>query len=230
MLRMVVFDFDGVIADCENAHFRAFRKVFLEQGIDLTWEQYCVKYLGLTDYECIAQILADDGRPIYNKKEQIKELFLRKKAEFAHYLNKKDLIMPGVERLLEGLCANNIICSICSGALRCEIDVILRQGGLQDFFEIIISAEDVSHGKPDPEGYRLSIARINENAIIQPRIQPGECVVIEDSIWGIRAGQAAGMRCVALTTTYQAEQLAGAEMIVKDLTCLDIDRLREVLK
>ncbi|MCK5271676.1 MAG: HAD family phosphatase [Sedimentisphaerales bacterium] len=244
-LRMIIFDFDGVIADSEKAHFEMFGQSLLDEGIELTWPEYCEKYLGYSDLECIKQVLADKGRQYDN--ETVERFFQRKKALFAHFIEQNSLIIPGVRRLLEELCSESIICSICSGALTEEIEFILNKERLRDFFAFIVSADDVSQSKPDPEGYRLCLDRINvvdedcslANNADYPaksdadtgrmRVLAGQCVVIEDSIWGIQAAHAADMRCLAVGTSYPAEKLREAEMVVNNLTEVNAALLRKVI-
>lgn len=228
MLRMVVFDFDGVIADSEPAHFEMFRKILQHEQIDVSWQDYCGKYLGYDDLECFAHILSDHGAA--TPTERITELAQRKSKEFARYLKDHCVIMPGVQAFLTDLRKHDIICSICSGALSSEIEFILKQAQLHNFFEVIVTAEDVAAGKPDPQGYRLALTWTNSRLDHQKQIRPDECAVIEDSLWGVQAAQGAGMFCLAVATSYPAEMLTAADAVVKDLTCLDAARLGRMLE
>lgn len=226
-LRMIVFDFDGVIADSEKAHFEMFRQSLLDEGIELTWPEYCEKYLGYSDLECIKQVLTDKGQQCDS--ETVERIFQRKKALFAHFIEQNSLIIPGVRRLLKELRSENIICSICSGALTEEIEFILNKERLRDFFTFIVSADDISRSKPDPEGYRLCLDRINVTDAGRTKVPAGQCVVIEDSLWGIRAAHAADMRCLAVGTSYPVEKLREAEMVVNNLTQIDTAMLRKII-
>lgn len=226
-LRMIVFDFDGVIADTEKSHFEMFRQSLIDEGIELTWPEYCEKYLGYSDHECFKQVLTDKGRQYGNG--TVERIFQRKKALFARFIEQNSLIIPGVQRLLEELRSENIICSICSGALTEEIEFILDKEGLRDFFTFIVSADDVSKSKPDPEGYRLCLDRINTIDGGRTEILAGQCVVIEDSIWGIQAAHAADMRCLAVGTSYPIEKLREAEMVVNNITRINTALLRKII-
>jgi len=227
MLAMVIFDFDGVIADSEPAHFQMFRQILQPQGIEFTWSNYCEKYLGYEDEECIYRVLTDCGHQ--PSRALVTELARRKSLEFARYMEQNCVIMPGVPQLLADLRAHDVICSICSGALHREVLSILKQAYLEGFFAQIVAADDVTAGKPDPQGYRLTLTRANANLDGQTQIQPSQCLAIEDSIWGIQAAKAAGMACLAVTTSYPQENLVGADLIVKDLTCVDTARLSKLL-
>jgi beta-phosphoglucomutase len=228
MLQMVVFDFDGVIADSEPAHFEMFRKILGREGIDLDWQEYCEKYIGYTDLECFEHILADRHQTASSDK--IRQLAKDKSVEFRRYIEQKSVLFPGVRELIEQLRRHQVRQSICSGALRGEIQFILRQTGIDSFFPIIVAAEDVRHGKPHPEGYLLALQRANESLNGKEPIQAENCVVIEDSSWGIRAAKGAKMACLAVETSCYAIELRTADLVVKDLTCVDLNTLQQLAR
>jgi beta-phosphoglucomutase len=114
--------------------------------------------------------------------------------------------------------------AICSGALQPEIEMILEGAGLRSYFEVIVSAEQVERGKPDPEGFLLALKLLNKK--LHKSIQPADCVVIEDSHWGLQAAKAAGMRAVAITNTYAAEHLKPADKVIEHLNDLTLSDLR----
>jgi beta-phosphoglucomutase len=116
--------------------------------------------------------------------------------------------------------------AICSGSLLVEIEVMLEESGLRHFFAEIVSAEQVKKGKPHPEGFILSLKKLNKRC--HSPIAADECIVIEDSHWGLQAGKAAGMHTIAVTNSYDAEQLSMAEKIVNNLDELTIDDLQQL--
>jgi len=131
-----------------------------------------------------------------------------------------------VREFLDLLAQAQVPMAICSGALRPEIELILEEAGLRDHFDIIVSAEEVRHGKPDPEGFLLALRKLND---IRPEtIAPECCIVIEDSHWGLKAARAAGMRTVAVTNTYDAAQLQQADKVVARLDQLTIHDLQRI--
>jgi beta-phosphoglucomutase-like phosphatase (HAD superfamily) len=99
--------------------------------------------------------------------------------------------------------------------LRREIVTILRTAGLLNYFQAIVGAEDVEHGKPEPEIFIKVLAKLNAGAT--PQIEPAECIVIEDSKEGIRGARRAGMKCLAVTNSHRAELLGEADAVVKSL-------------
>ena len=224
MLQMVVFDFDGVIADTEPVHFELFRQVLADEGISLTWGQYCEKYLTFDDQEFFTQFLRDNGRK--TEKKKIAELMERKRADFAGFIAENCVILPGVRELLSALRDEGIACSLCSGSFVSEIEFVLRGGGIRDYFGIIVGADDVSASKPDPEGYRLIVSKANQQLDKGAKIAPGRCVAIEDSIGGIEAAKGAGLKCLAVTNSYKAKELGHADKVVKELTGVDVEFLK----
>ena len=135
-------------------------------------------------------------------------------------------IIEGVPQFLNMLAGNKIPIGICSGALLSEIETILKSAGLRNYFEVIISAEQVERGKPDPEGFLLALKLINKK--LHKSIKPENCVVIEDSHWGLEAAKAAGMRAVAITNTYAAEHLKPADKVIVHLNDLSIAELHTI--
>ncbi len=124
------------------------------------------------------------------------------------------------------LSAAGVPIAICSGALRAEIELILEEAGLRHYFDVVVSAEEVKRGKPDPEGFLLALRQLNDQWA-EP-IAPECCIVIEDSHWGLKAAQAAHMRTVAVTNTYNAAQLQQADKVVARLDVLTLEDLRQV--
>ena len=226
MLRAVIFDFDGVITDSEILHYRAFNEILSQFGIELTTKDYYTTYLGLNDVDCFG-LLIEQGR-LKAEIEQVPALVGQKKVIFEVLAQSEGRIIEGVRDFLGMLEQNNVPMGICSGTLRTEIELILAEAKLRHLFSIIVSAEQVHKGKPDPEGFLLTLSKLNENGL--QAIKGDECVVIEDSRWGLEAAKAAGMHAVAVTNTYEADQLGLADKIVSCLTELAIDDLQQVCK
>lgn len=224
MLRAVIFDFDGVITDSEILHLEAFNRVLAQHDVEITVDDYYKDYLGLTDAECF-KALADEGR-LKVETQEIENFVKQKNEIFEETLKADSRIIEGVVDFLAMLRQNSVRMAICSGALLAEIELILKQAQLGHFFEVIVSADEIEKGKPDPEGYLLALERLNQND--NNAILPDECIVIEDSHWGLEAAKSAGMHTVAVTNSYAAEQLALAERIVGRLDELTIDDLQQL--
>jgi len=226
MLRAVIFDFDGVITDSEILHLRSFSQVLGRYGVEITNKEYYKDYLGLTDLDCF-KLLNRQGRLGLDAQE-IENLVKQKNRIFEELAKTEGRIIEGVRDFLQMLGQNNISMAICSGALLAEIELILEETRLGSFFEVIVSAEQVRKGKPNPEGFLLALQKLNEKN--RDEISSRHCIVIEDSHWGLEAAEAAGMHSIAVTNSYDAEQLKLAEKIIAQLGELRMDDLQELCK
>ncbi len=224
MLRAVIFDFDGVITDSEILHFRAFNAVLAPHGFELTKNEYYKDYLGMSDKDCFGSLIREGKLRI--PETQIPALIQQKTQIFERLARTEGRIIEGVREFLDLLAGAQVPIAICSGALRPEIELILEEAGLRSRFDVIVSAEDVHRGKPDPEGFLLTLRKINEISL--DPITPESCIVIEDSHWGLKAARAAGMRTIAVTNTYEAAQLKQADRIVARLDQLTVADLRKI--
>jgi beta-phosphoglucomutase len=219
MLAAVVFDFDGVIADSEPLHLRAYQDVLGTAGLDLTTEDYFDKYLGFDDVGVVRTLAADQG--ISLSENQLADLIAQKTLRFASLVEETDVLFPGAAECVRRL-ARVVPIAIASGALLHEIDAILRQAGLRDLFPIIVAAGDTPHGKPAPDPYLRALDLLDIPRSVDTWTG---AVAIEDSRWGIESARAAGLKCVAVTQTYSAAQLPGADLVVPDLASLTVDHL-----
>lgn len=209
MLRAILFDFDGVVADNEPVHLAMFQRVLGEIGLFLSKEEYNAHYLGYDDKGCFAALLAARGRPA--SAAVIEDLVGRKARAYLDSIRRHLVIFPGVRELVREA-AGRLRLAIVSGALRHEIEFVLDQAGIRKSFDHITSAEDVSRGKPDPEGFRHALVSLNRTKPAgRPELLPEDCLVIEDSIPGIRAAHAAGMKVLAVANTHPFEELGEAE-------------------
>jgi len=234
MLQAIIFDFNGVIVDDEPLHLELICRVLAEEGVVITEEDYHDKYLGFDDRGAFVAALADTGREqLAANTAFINDLIARKAALYLRAIDERCLLFPGAVELVQRLAARFPL-AIASGALRHEIELVLARGGIGNYFRAIIAAEDVSECKPHPEGYVKALAALNahqlQNGPNGPNgqsvlIQPSECLVIEDSIAGIEAARRAGMRCLAVTNSYRADELNGADWIVASLTECNLEQL-----
>lgn len=223
MLHAVIFDFNGIIVDDEPIHFELFQRVLGEEGITLTEEAYYARYLGFDDRGAFMAGFRDNHQSLTD--EKLSELIDRKAAYYQQAIQNHVAIFPGVKTLVHVL-APTVPLAVASGALRREIATILKTAGLLNYFQAIVSAEDVKQGKPEPEIFLQVLARLNAGASRQ--IEPGECVVIEDSKEGIRGARSAGMKCLAVTNSHPAELLAEADAVVKSLDEVSVTFLQKL--
>ena len=190
----VLFDFNGTISDDEPLLCAIFRELFADAGKPMSDGDYFGGLAGLSDPEIVREWLGRDDPAIVDRK-------------IARY---RDCAADGSTvddetRLAVLLAAEYGPVAIVSGAARAEIEPVLAAAGLRDAVQAIVSMEDVPRGKPEPDGYLRALELLG--------LQPHKAVAIEDSPPGVAAAQAAGLRCAALTRTFTAERLAGADLL-----------------
>jgi len=227
MLRAIFFDFNGVLVDDEPLHCALFQKTLSERNISLSREDYYQKYLGFDDHDAFAAVLKDRGE---NPSEELVQALIDTKARYYDQeMKKKDLFVPGAVEFVKKA-ADHYYLGVVSGALRREITVWLEKGGIKDCFQALVAAEDTDKGKPDPEGYLRALDSLNRDFVPSSEIVlPQECIVLEDSIWGIEAAQKAGMACVALATSYSEVELKTAKAVYKNFSEITPEALAKLI-
>jgi beta-phosphoglucomutase len=225
MIKAIIFDCDGVIADSEPLHMATMQQVLAEEGITLSEETYYREYLALDDRGCYTKAFRDHNRSLTD--DHLHELIARKAARLEPVMQTHLRIFPGVAEFIRTASASYGL-AVASGALRHEIELILQHAGVRDCFACIVSAEDVTRGKPDPESFLRAHATLSR---MQPDgIAADECLVIEDSLHGVRAGKMAGMRVLAVTNSYPREQLQDADFVVESFADLRVEDVEQLLQ
>ncbi len=216
----VLFDFNGVLMDDEDLHWRACREVVAALGIRLSRARYDARYLAFDDRTALRAMLLDAGvRPALAgarpRSAGLDDLVRRKRRLFRRLCEARGVrIEPAAAALVRAL-ARRVPLAIVSGAAREEVLRALRRARMRSLFRTIVTAEDVRRSKPDAEGYRLALRRL--------RLAGGKgSVAIEDSPGGIRAARAAGLRVIGITTSYRPAILrrAGAARTARSLSAL----------
>jgi len=210
----VIFDFDGIIVDSEPLHHKAFVRVFDPINLPFTWERYYDHYLGFDDRDVIRERFKEAGRSLDD--DTLAKIMQDKAGHFVDIVE-RDGVQPysGVVPLIKQL-SGRIPMAICSGALRSDIDPILRILHLQGSMNEMVTADQVQVSKPDPESYHLAFSRLQESFPGQVT-DPGRCVAVEDTPAGIAAAKGAGLKVIAVTNTYPREALGDANQVVASL-------------
>lgn len=211
--RAVLFDFDGVIVNSEPLHFHAFHEVLRDEKIELNEEEYYREFLGFDDKGAFRHVFAAHQMPL------TPATFLRvmtRKSEVMRSLirQRKFAALPGVEEFVRGLWRHYPL-AICSGALREEIEAMLEGINLRDCFRLIVSAEDVTVGKPDPSGYLMTTRQLGE--LTHQELRPQDCLIVEDAPTVARSTRAVGFQVLAVATSYPLEKLTDAHWRVPSL-------------
>ena len=225
MLKAVIFDFDGVIADSELLHYKAINQIIARFGVDIPREKYWEHYLGYTDIDCFTAI--SDHYELDLGDKVLWGLVDEKFTAFEELIYNGTTIIAGVTDFIKMLVDNKIPVAICSGAVAADIDLMLQGSELKKVFDIIVSADDIEKGKPDPEGFTKALQILNRSR--QEPIVPNQCLVIEDSHWGLQAARAAGMKSIAVTNTYPKEKLQDhADYVTDKLDSLTIEDVQKI--
>ncbi|WP_455244136.1 HAD family hydrolase [Petrachloros mirabilis] len=219
-LKALIFDFDGVIADTEPLHFAGLRQTLTEIGIELTESEYYAEYLGYDDRGCFIAALTAHGRPA--DPDIISRLMKRKAVAYLESVKHHKVIFPGIPEFVQEA-ARSYPLAIASGALRHEIEYILDSAGLRKAFLHITSAEDVTRGKPDPQPFLTALKGLQQR---DGGISASTCLVIEDSLPGIRSAKAAGMKVLAVANTHTVQDLHEAHAIAHSLKEASLAELR----
>jgi len=217
MIRAVLMDFNGVIINDEPIQMKAYQEILKAEGVNLTEADY---------YACGGMDDATFLRHNFKRaekdltEEKIVELRTMKTAAWRKIVDAEIPIFEGVENFIKK-CDKRFAMGIVSMANREEIEYILEKTGLRASFTTIISAEDVTECKPNPEAYIEGFRRLDKQRLAEghyPLLRK-ECLVIEDVPQGIEAGKNAGMPTLGVTNTFDAETLraAGADSVTHSL-------------
>ncbi|HMO03484.1 MAG TPA: HAD family phosphatase [Kiritimatiellia bacterium] len=217
-LQAVIFDFDGIVVDSEPLHHQAFERVLAPAGFGFSWDDYVADYLGFDDRDVFRERFKRAGAAL--DPLRMAELMADKAQAFVDIVRAGGVTpYPGVVELITGL-SECLPIAICSGALQSDIDPILDILGLTGRFPVMVTADQVSVSKPDPESYRTAFARLA--ARFPERVtDPARCVAIEDTPAGIAAATGAGLKVLAVTNTYAAASLGAAHRIVDSLAAVE---------
>jgi beta-phosphoglucomutase len=225
VLRAILFDFNGVLVDDEPIHLEVFQRVLAEEKIALTAEDYYRHYLGFDDRGCFAAVLRQAGET--PSVPRLMRLIARKAAYYQERIHERGYpLFAGVAELVGAAVAAGLMLGVVSGALREEVEGALRQAGLGGCFKVLVTADDVAEGKPDPEGYRRALDALNVLPPLPERLlHPHEVLAVEDSPAGISAAAGAGLVTLGIAHTYPEALLAGADAVAPSLQGLTVGRL-----
>lgn len=228
MIKALLFDFNGVIIDDEPVQMRAYQEVFKDEGIELTEEGYYA-CMGMNDEVFVKTIYQRAGKEL--EAEKLPELIEAKTAKWKEDIDQELPLFDGMEDFIKRM-ANDFTLGLVSMARRPEIDYILEKSGIRDSFSVILSAEDVSTTKPDPECYREGFRLIDNARSSQGKnpITRRQCVVIEDATQGIIAAKLVRLKALGVTSSVSADELrkAGADAVTDKLTDWFPDSFRGV--
>jgi beta-phosphoglucomutase len=202
MLQAVIFDMDGVIVDSHPVHTKAWRRFLDSQGKEVTEDDLAFILEGRKKEDILRHFLGELSPEKIERLGHEKELLFREEARAE--------LRPvqGVQQILENFSQAGIKLGVASSGSDSRVHFVLQKLRLTDYFAAIVAGDDVVLGKPDPAIFRLTSQKLD--------VDPKEILVFEDSVSGIKAAKAAGMRCVGLAEPNRAPALleAGADHII----------------
>jgi beta-phosphoglucomutase len=205
-MRALIFDFNGTLSHDEPLLCELFCALFAEAGRPLSEQEYYDRLAGLSDPEIVRTWLGRDDPELLE--ELLRRYLVR--AGDGH-------TVPEDVRSAVREAQGQVRLAIVSGALRVEVETVLKGAGLEGVFDVIVAAEDTEHGKPDPHGYLRALELLS--------LPAAGCVAFEDSPDGVDAAKAADVYCVAVLGTVPPERLAHADEIAPRLDAPLIERL-----
>ena len=211
--KAVLFDFDGVIVNSEPLHFLAFHEVLRGEKIELTEEEYYRELIGFDDKGAFKHVFERRGREL-DPRTFLRVMTLKSEKMMDLIRARKYHTLSGVDEFVRGLWWHYPL-AICSGALREEIEAMLEGVALRECFRVIVAAEDVAVGKPDPQGYLMCARQLGDK--VKNALRPEDCLIIEDAPTVIRSAGGVGFRTLGVATSYPVEKLQDATYVVRDL-------------
>ena len=209
--RALVFDFNGTLSHDEPVLFAIYAELFAEHGRPLTEDDYFGSLAGNTEEAIIGGWLGVDGD----------ELSALVEERIDRYVSRADgSTVPETLREAVRYAAGRVPVAVVSGAYRREIEPILEHAGLAEVVTALVAADDVTCGKPDPEGYVRALEALGGG------LAPGEVVAFEDTEAGVASALGAGLRCLAVRGTLPDVRLAAADGIV---AAIDVELVRSLV-
>lgn len=200
-IRALIFDMDGVVVDSEPLHLLAYQELFGKHNIEFT-EEHNREFLGCKDV-AMAVVLIDR----YGLPETPESLVLAKEAILFRLLTDQAQARPGLSTILERAKSANLPMAIASSATLPTIHLVVDRLNIRNYFRSLSSGDEVKNGKPAPDVFLLAAERLG--------VKPENCLVIEDTLNGIRAAKSAGMMCIAIpceATVHQDHSLADVRL------------------
>mgnify|MGYP001571143100 CR=1 FL=1 len=215
MIKAVIFDMDGVISDTLSFHTEAESKVLLRYGICISPQEILKEFNGVPDRDGFTIIFKRFNRPLNLQK--VKD---EKWAFFQELAKNQIPIIPGSLEFIDELIKNRLILGLASSAPSRAIDLVVETLKIKGKFGVIVGTEEVERGKPSPDIFLLAATRL--------KVDPRNCIVIEDAVTGIKAAKAAGMKCIAITTTHERNQLQEADRIIDSFDELSMEDIQSL--
>jgi beta-phosphoglucomutase family hydrolase len=211
----IIFDMDGVLADTGPIHFESWVKMAREIGVEFT-KDFFERTFGKQSIPITRELVGSN-----TDQQHVKKWANLKEEYYREMVKGKLEPLPGVINLIKNLKAKELKIAVGSSGPSANVELLLRSLKIKHFFDIIVTAEDIEQSKPAPDVFLYAAKKLN--------IKPEQCLVIEDAPVGIIAAKRAGMKVIALTTTHHKDDLPEADLIIKDLSYIDVSDILKLL-
>ena len=209
--KAVIFDMDGTLVDSIEADFLAWQRLFAFYKIPLTFEDY-IPLLGIKSAQVAKEFL-----PIKND-EELAIALANKLVYFEEIISEKGILpIPFADVFLKQVKQFNVQVALATSSRKAKMEMVMKKLDLLHFFDVIITAEDVKKGKPEPEIFIKTAKKLC--------LPPEECIVFEDALNGVKAAKNAGMKCVALSSRRTSGLLAEADIVIDSFEDLDFSQI-----
>ncbi len=226
-LKAVLFNFNGVIIKDEPIHKQLIDQIVIAENLRPSPGDFRKFCLGRTTSACLKDLLKDRGR--FVTEDYLTKLIIQKAQDYQRQVEtlEKLPIYPGLEDLIFKLRVAKLPMGIVTGATSSEVELVLNQVNLAQHFDVMVTGDDLSASKPEPDSYLLAVEKLNQ--LYPEKLQPSECLAIEDTFVGIKAAKQAGMRVVGVANSYPFHMLQRqTNWTVDYLSDLEVERVQQV--
>ncbi len=227
-LKAVLFNFNGVIIKDGLIHIQLIDEILIQENLQPQRVKEREDFLGISHRAYLQNLLKNRGRVV--TEAYMAQLLTRKAQAYVLELEKLEKLplYSGIEDVIFQIRSRHLKMALVSDALSLEIEMVLTSAKLAEYFPVIVSGDDISSDKPNPEGYLLAVERINQT-YPELNLEPDECLVIENTPAGIQAAKRAQMQVVGVANTYPFQMLhRQANWTIDYLIDLDLQRVQEV--
>lgn len=233
-LKVVLFDFNGVIINDELIHEQLIEQILIEENLRPKPGEFRKFCLGRSDRASLTNLLTHRGRVV--TETYLQQLIQRKAKAYQQHLEKLEKLplYPDLEDFIFKLRSRSVCegdslkLAVVSGAIRSEVELVLNRANIAKYFTVIVAGDEITSSKPEPDSYLLAVERLNQQ-YSGLNLQPGECLAIEDTLAGIQAAKRAGIGVVGVANTYPFHMLQRQANWTVDYLCdLEIERVQQV--
>ena len=227
-LKAVLFNFNGVIIKDGLIHIQLIDEILIQENLQPQRVKEREEFLGISHRAYLQNLLKNRGRVV--TEAYMAQLLTRKAQAYVLELEKLEKLplYSGIEDVIFQIRSRHLKMALVSDALSLEIEMVLTSAKLAEYFPVIVSGDDISSDKPNPEGYLLAVERMNQT-YPELNLEPDECLVIENTPAGIQAAKRAQMQVVGVANTYPFQMLhRQANWTIDYLIDLDLQRVQEV--